>query len=157
MSSLAFSHTRVYEPRIRALLGTASHFCKGVILKLTLLACSLTLQGRECRGTDARFNVKSRQVYGVFSEPASLSLSLFLSLSLSHTHTHTLTQSLGGAGVRGVPEHAGHQRFAHTHTHTRTHTYTHTHTHKRTRDAAASTSHSRSLSSSTCFGVEGLG
>ena len=34
LSSLELSDTKVYEPQIRALLGTASHFCEVVVLKL---------------------------------------------------------------------------------------------------------------------------
>ena len=34
LSSLELSDTKVYEPQIRALLGTASHFCEIVVLKL---------------------------------------------------------------------------------------------------------------------------
>jgi len=34
LSSLELSDTKVYEPYIRALLGTASHFCEVVVLKL---------------------------------------------------------------------------------------------------------------------------
>jgi len=34
LSSLELSNTKVYEPQIRALLGTASHFCEVVVLKL---------------------------------------------------------------------------------------------------------------------------
>ena len=34
LSSLELSDTTVYEPPIRALLGTASHFCQVVVLKL---------------------------------------------------------------------------------------------------------------------------
>jgi len=34
LSSLELSDTTVYEPYIRALLGTASHFCEVVVLKL---------------------------------------------------------------------------------------------------------------------------
>jgi len=34
LSSLELSDTQVYTPYIRALLGTASHFCKVVVLKL---------------------------------------------------------------------------------------------------------------------------
>jgi len=33
LSSLELSDTKVYEPHIRALLGTASHFCEVVVLK----------------------------------------------------------------------------------------------------------------------------
>jgi len=36
LSSLELSDTQVYEPSVRALLGTASHFCEVVVLKLTL-------------------------------------------------------------------------------------------------------------------------
>jgi len=34
LSSLELSDTKVYEPYIRALLGTATHFCEVVVLKL---------------------------------------------------------------------------------------------------------------------------
>jgi len=34
LSSLDLSDTQVYEPYIRALLGTDSHFCEVVVLKL---------------------------------------------------------------------------------------------------------------------------
>jgi len=34
LSSLELSDTTIYEPQIRALLGTASHFCQVVVLKL---------------------------------------------------------------------------------------------------------------------------
>ena len=34
LSSLELSDTKVYEPQIRALLGTDSHFCEIVVLKL---------------------------------------------------------------------------------------------------------------------------
>jgi len=34
LSSLELSDTNVYAPYIRALLGTASHFCEVVVLKL---------------------------------------------------------------------------------------------------------------------------
>ena len=34
LSSLKLSDTEVYEPPLRALLGTASHFCEVVVLKL---------------------------------------------------------------------------------------------------------------------------
>ena len=38
LSSLELSDTKVYDPQIRALLGTAAHFCKAVercaVLKL---------------------------------------------------------------------------------------------------------------------------
>jgi len=34
LSSLELSDTKVYEPQIRALLETASHFCEVVVLKL---------------------------------------------------------------------------------------------------------------------------
>ena len=36
LSSLELSDTKVYEPEIGALLGTASHFCEVVVLKLKL-------------------------------------------------------------------------------------------------------------------------
>ena len=34
LSSLELSDTKVYKPWIRALLGTAAHFCEVVVLKL---------------------------------------------------------------------------------------------------------------------------
>ena len=34
LSSLELSDTKVYAPQIRALLGTASHFCEVVVLRL---------------------------------------------------------------------------------------------------------------------------
>ena len=34
LSSIELSDTQVYEPYIRARLGTASHFCEVVVLKL---------------------------------------------------------------------------------------------------------------------------
>ena len=34
LSSLELSYTKVYEPLIRARLGTAAHFCEVVVLKL---------------------------------------------------------------------------------------------------------------------------
>ena len=34
LSSLELSDTKVYEPQIRALLGTASRFCEVVVLKV---------------------------------------------------------------------------------------------------------------------------
>ena len=34
LSCLELSDTTIYEPQIRALLGTASHFCQVVVLKL---------------------------------------------------------------------------------------------------------------------------
>ena len=36
LSSLELSDTKVYEPQMRALLGTASHFCEVVDLKLSM-------------------------------------------------------------------------------------------------------------------------
>jgi len=33
LSSLELNDTKVYEPSVRALLGTASHFCAGGVLK----------------------------------------------------------------------------------------------------------------------------
>ena len=37
LSSLESSDTKVYEPEIRARLGTAAHFCEVVVLKRTSL------------------------------------------------------------------------------------------------------------------------
>ena len=38
LSSLELSDTKVYEPQIRALLGTASHFCEVIVPKLRSVA-----------------------------------------------------------------------------------------------------------------------
>ena len=38
LSSLELRDTKVYEPQIRALLGTASHFCEVVVLKLRIFS-----------------------------------------------------------------------------------------------------------------------
>ena len=38
LSSLELSDTKVYAPEIRALLGTASHFCEIGVLKLMVRA-----------------------------------------------------------------------------------------------------------------------
>ena len=37
LSSLGLSDTIVYAPYMQALLGTASHFCEVVVLKLTMI------------------------------------------------------------------------------------------------------------------------
>ena len=42
LSSLEMSDTDVYEPSIRARLGTAAHFCQVLVLKLPILARSQT-------------------------------------------------------------------------------------------------------------------
>ena len=34
LSSLELSDTKVYEPQMRARLGTAAHFCEAVVIKL---------------------------------------------------------------------------------------------------------------------------
>jgi len=47
LSSLEWSDTKVYEPEIRALLGTASHFCEVVVLKL--ITVPLLEAGGGCR------------------------------------------------------------------------------------------------------------
>ena len=38
LSSIDLSDTKVYEPYIRALFGTASHFCETVVRKLRMCA-----------------------------------------------------------------------------------------------------------------------
>jgi len=43
LSSLELSDTQVYEPYIRALLGTDSHFCEVVVLKLCFVRRVLKL------------------------------------------------------------------------------------------------------------------
>ena len=49
-SSLELSDTQVYEPQIRALLGTASHFCQVVFLKLRTVPIGTALSLRILRG-----------------------------------------------------------------------------------------------------------
>ena len=41
LSSLELSDTKVYEPSIRARLGTAAHFCEVVVLKLRTVPIGL--------------------------------------------------------------------------------------------------------------------
>jgi len=47
-SSLELSDTKVYEPLIRVLLGTASHFCEVVVVKLISVQ-SLLVTGRDAK------------------------------------------------------------------------------------------------------------
>ena len=46
LSSLDLSDTRIYEPSIRALLGTARHFCSAVVLKLIIVPLGTALSRR---------------------------------------------------------------------------------------------------------------
>ena len=46
LSSLELSDKQVYEPWIRALLGTASHFCEVVVLKLRTVPIGTALRSR---------------------------------------------------------------------------------------------------------------
>ena len=57
LSSLELSDTKVYEPQIRALLGTASHFCKVVVLKSSRQARS---GERDAEVADMLFSFKVR-------------------------------------------------------------------------------------------------
>ena len=52
LSSLELTDTKVHEPQIRALPGTASHFCKGVVLRLVCGVCTRaeTRPGGVCTG-----------------------------------------------------------------------------------------------------------
>ena len=49
LPSLKLSDTKVYEPEIRALLETASHFCEVVVLKLRTLPIGTALSLRTLR------------------------------------------------------------------------------------------------------------
>ena len=102
------SGTQVYEPQTRALLGTASHFSKEVVLKLTW--------SPEEQADD----IEEHLWYNAVLPPegqASLSL-LSHSLSLSHTHTralsHTLSLSLSLSRSLSLslstPPHSNHPR-----------------------------------------------
>ena len=49
LSSLELSDTKVYEPSIRARLGTASHFCEAVVLRSRSVPTCTTLSRRILR------------------------------------------------------------------------------------------------------------
>ena len=55
LSSLELSDAQVYEPQIRARLGTASHFCEVVVLKLRTvpIECRVERGGRRMKVRDA--------------------------------------------------------------------------------------------------------
>jgi hypothetical protein len=53
LSSLVLSDTKVYEPYIRALLGTASHLCEAVVLSCSEISCSEIDRGQERGGVRA--------------------------------------------------------------------------------------------------------
>ena len=53
--SLELSDTKVYEPQIRALLGTASHFCEAVVLRLRTVPISLRTLRVIRRGAHAMY------------------------------------------------------------------------------------------------------
>jgi len=55
LSSLQLSDTTIYEPSVRALLGTASHFCPVVVLKLRTvpLGTALSRRERQCCATSS--------------------------------------------------------------------------------------------------------
>jgi len=98
LSSLELSDAKVYEPCIRALLGTASEFCEVVVLKLRT-----TYQGRRGAVQDKTVKEKAstsrapiRGVAAAGAPELSLSRSLSLphTLSLSPSHTLSLTLSL---------------------------------------------------------------
>jgi len=46
LSSLELSDVKVYEPQIRALLGTASHFCEVVGRTIGVVSTSVKVSGR---------------------------------------------------------------------------------------------------------------
>ena len=54
-SSLELSDTKVYDPQIRALLGTASQFCEVVVLKSKTVTNGTTLSLRIDTGIHLRF------------------------------------------------------------------------------------------------------
>ena len=88
LSSLELSDTQVYEPEIRAILGTASHFCQVVVYKLLML--SVSADGDEpvlekSEGTE----IVWAEGKNVTVSPTSLSSSLLLSsLELSDTKVY---------------------------------------------------------------------
>ena len=79
LSSLELSDTKVYEPQTRALLGTASHFCEVVVLKLRTAWCADVQQppGGLEQGVDA-----------AGSKRVSSSSLLLSSLELSDTQVY---------------------------------------------------------------------
>ena len=87
LSSLELRDTNVYEPSIRARLGTAAHFCEVVVLKCVARVAG-TATARGARGRSALTHSLS----------LSLTHSHSLTHSLSHTHSlNSLTHSLWGA------------------------------------------------------------
>jgi len=98
---LTLSDARVYEPQLRARLGTTAHFCRVVFLKLRAFPNWYSSQFR--RGAQAMY--KRGAPKPLNSEPwqvlhdggfCSLSLSLSPNLCLSHylSLTHSLSHSL---------------------------------------------------------------
>jgi len=71
LSSPELSDTKVYEPYIRALLGTASHFCEVVVLELITNPNPETLT--QAKDLDARSRLS---VDEVFSSSSLLSLQI---------------------------------------------------------------------------------
>ena len=53
LSSLELSDTKIYEPSIRALLGTAPHFCRVVVLKWMIAL----------RGADGRASARQATIF----------------------------------------------------------------------------------------------
>ena len=49
LPGLELSHTKVYAPQIRGLLGTSSHFCEVVVLELRSLPIGTALSFRNLR------------------------------------------------------------------------------------------------------------
>ena len=86
LSSLELSDTQVYEPYIRALLGTASHFCvvaRVLVTLVTGLRRSLSLKLRDTRVHEPQIHPKP----GCVGASSSSSL-LLSSLELSDTQVY---------------------------------------------------------------------
>jgi len=84
LPSLELSDTKVYEPSIRARLGTASHFCLVVVLKLrTKAGGSLGQQAFEEPEKPNQALSLSRSLSHTLSLSISLDRAIYLSISLS--------------------------------------------------------------------------
>jgi len=86
LSSLELSDTKVYEPCIRARLGTAAHFCEVVVLKFSspLLTCDYYMSLSRMIDAGGRLWGARRSTF----VPASLLSLLRSSLALSDTNGH---------------------------------------------------------------------
>ena len=62
LSSLELSDTTIYEPYIRALLGTAPHFCSAIVLKLRTVPLGTAPSLRIVRPTGGETDEEGRDI-----------------------------------------------------------------------------------------------